>query len=209
MLYLAENIKKYRGIKNLTQEDLAEYLGITPQSVSRWERGESYPDITFLPALANILETSIDLLIGMDTIRTRETRYRIHETAHSFMRTGDYDAAEQTYREALLIYPNRPGMMLGLAEALALQGKAHEAISYIKKGLPLSENEKQKATVRAVLCFLYLRCGNCEKAKEIAAQLPHRRESREEILPMMEASLGEEEIDQNVKQILLGDNEEF
>ena len=57
MLYLPENLKKCRNLKNLTQEDVAEYLGITPQSVSKWERGESYPDITLLPALANISET--------------------------------------------------------------------------------------------------------------------------------------------------------
>lgn len=38
MLYLSENLKKYRVMKNLTQEDVAEYLGITPQSVSKWER---------------------------------------------------------------------------------------------------------------------------------------------------------------------------
>jgi len=75
MLHLSENLKKYRLLKNLTQEDVAEYLGITAQSVSKWERGESYPDITFLPALANIFETSVDLLIGMDTIRAEETQY--------------------------------------------------------------------------------------------------------------------------------------
>ena len=69
MFYLSENLKKYRIMKNLTQEDVAEYLGLTPQSISKWERGECYPDITFLPALANIFETSVDLLIGMDTIR--------------------------------------------------------------------------------------------------------------------------------------------
>ena len=43
MIYLPENLKKYRVLKDLTQEDVAEYLGITPQSVSKWERGESYP----------------------------------------------------------------------------------------------------------------------------------------------------------------------
>lgn len=41
MLYLPENLKKYRLLKNLTQEDIAQYLGITAQSVSKWERGES------------------------------------------------------------------------------------------------------------------------------------------------------------------------
>ena len=41
MLHLPENLKKYRMMKNLTQEDVAAYLGITPQSVSKWERGGS------------------------------------------------------------------------------------------------------------------------------------------------------------------------
>ena len=41
MLYLAENLKKFRMMKNLTQEDVAAYLNLTPQSVSKWERGVS------------------------------------------------------------------------------------------------------------------------------------------------------------------------
>ena len=41
MLYLPENLKTYRMLKNLTQEDVAEFLGITAQSVSKWERGVS------------------------------------------------------------------------------------------------------------------------------------------------------------------------
>ena len=42
MLYLSKNLKKFRMEKNYTQEDIAEFLGITPQSVSKWERGVSH-----------------------------------------------------------------------------------------------------------------------------------------------------------------------
>ena len=185
MLYLSQNLRKYRTMKNLTQEDIAEYLHVTPQSVSKWERGESYPDITFLPALANIFETSIDILIGMDTIRAEETRMNIHKKATMFQQNGDYQAAEKVYRQALLTYPNKPGMMLGLAGVLALQGKSEEAIEWMERGLPLSINEKQKATTRAVLCFLYLKAGKAEKANALAATLPHARESREVIQPLI------------------------
>lgn len=205
MLYLSENLKKYRILKNLTQEDIAQYLGITPQSVSKWERGENYPDITFLPALANVLEISVDLLIGMDSIRSRETRYRIHKNATDFQHRGDYDSAEKVYRDALRIYPNKPGMLLGLAGVLALQGKSEEAVELIERGLPLSCNEKQKATMRAVLCFLYLKCEKTEKANALASELPHTRESREVILPLIEQGLNPLEIDTHIKNILLGD----
>ena len=169
-----------------------------------WEMGESYPDITFLPALANIFETSIDLLIGMDTIRAEQTLYNIHKTATGFQRNGDYVSAEKVYRDALLIYPNKPGMILGLAGVLALQGKSVEAIELTERGLPISTNEKQKATMRATLCFLYLKCGRKDKAYELASELPHIRESREAIQPLISQDLNDNEINENIKTILLG-----
>lgn len=205
MLYLSENLRRYRILRNLTQEDVAEFLGITPQSVSKWERAESYPDITLLPALANIFETSIDLLIGMDTIRAEETRYNIHKTANQYQRDGDYDSAEKTYRDSLLIYPNKPGMILGLAGTLALKGNTDEAIELIEKGLPISVNEKQKSTMRTALCFLYLKAGCKDKASKLASELPHTRESREVIQPLIRQGLSENELNENLKLILLGD----
>lgn len=204
MLYLAENLRKYRVMKNLTQEDVAEYLNITPQSVSKWERGESYPDITLLPALANIFETSIDLLIGMDTIREEETRYNIHKKATECQRSGEYASAEKVYRDALLIYPGKPEMMLGLAGVLALKGDTKEAIELVERGLPLSGSEKQKATMRAALCFLYLKAGEEEKANRLASELPHTRESREVIQPLIKQGLSEGEINENIRSLLLG-----
>jgi len=206
MLFLHENLKKYRILKNLTQEDIANYLNVTPQSVSKWERGESCPDITFLPALANIFERSVDILIGMDTIRAEETRYNIHKIANEHQRASDYHLAEKVYRDALLIYPNKPGMILGLAGVLALQGHSKEAIELIERGLLISINEKQKATHRALLCFLYLKCGETEKANALASTLPHTRESREVIQPLMSKGLDNNEINTNIKHLLIGDS---
>ncbi len=158
-----------------------------------------------MPALANILETSIDSLIGMDIIRSEQTRYNIHKTANEFQKNGDYESAEKVYRNALLSYPNNPGMILGLGGVLALQGKSEDAIELMEKGLQLSINEKQKATARAALCFLYLNCGKAEKASALAASLPHTRESREVILPLILKGISENEINNNIKTILLWD----
>jgi len=209
MLFLSENLKKYRILKNLTQEDVAGYLGITSQSVSKWERGETYPDITFLPALANIFETSVDLLIGMDTIRAEETRLNIHRKAIEYQRNGEYDLAEKTYRDALLIYPNKPGMILGLASTLALKGEANEAIELMERGLPISINDRQKSMMKATLCFLYLKVGRVDKANKLASELPHTRESREVIQPLIQQGLNETQIDENIKLILFGDGKEI
>jgi tetratricopeptide (TPR) repeat protein len=158
-----------------------------------------------LSALANIFETSIDLLVGMDTIRAETTRYNIHKKAVDYQRKGDYDSAEKTNRDALLIYPNKPGMILGLASTLALKGNTDEAIELMERGLPISINEKQKATMRATLCFLYMKAGCEDKANRLASELPHTRESREVIQPLIQQSLSESEINENIKNILLGD----
>lgn len=96
-------------------------------------------------------------------------------------------------------------MILGLAGVLALADKPEEAIELMERGLSLSENEKQKATTRAALCFLHLKCGRMDKAELLAATLPHTRESREVIQPLISSSLDDSEIDRNVRIILLGE----
>ncbi len=63
-IYFSENLKRLRKEKNITQETLADFLGISFQSISRWERGEAYPDITTLPAIASYFNISIDNLLG-------------------------------------------------------------------------------------------------------------------------------------------------
>ena len=52
-----------RNNKNMTQAELGERLGVSFQAVSKWERGETLPDVSILPALADVLETTIDYLL--------------------------------------------------------------------------------------------------------------------------------------------------
>ena len=98
-------------------------------------------------------------------------------------------------------------MILGLASTLALKGDTEEAIELIERGLPISINEKQKSTMRATLCFLYLKAGREDKACKLASQLPHMRESREVVQPLIKQGLSDSQIDENIKTIILGDGE--
>lgn len=61
---LARNINRYRKEKGLTQEELANILGITFQAVSKWENAQTMPEISLLPHLSKVLEISIDKLLG-------------------------------------------------------------------------------------------------------------------------------------------------
>lgn len=62
---IAGQISSLRKAKGLTQNELGERVGVSFQAVSKWERGETLPDISVLPDLAKVLETSIDnILLG-------------------------------------------------------------------------------------------------------------------------------------------------
>lgn len=58
-------LKQLRTAKNLTQEQLAYNLGVSAQSVSRWENDNSYPDIEFIPEIARFFGVSTDELMGV------------------------------------------------------------------------------------------------------------------------------------------------
>lgn len=80
---IGETIKSMRKDKNITQETLANFLGVTNQSISKWERGETYPDITMLPAIASFFGTSVDELLG---IRKIEQEQRIQYYCNEYSR---------------------------------------------------------------------------------------------------------------------------
>ena len=61
---LGEVIRKYRKIKNMTQEEMANRLGITAPAVNKWENGNSLPDITLLSPIARLLDISLDTLLS-------------------------------------------------------------------------------------------------------------------------------------------------
>jgi len=65
---IGAKIKEFRTKRNLTQEELAQKLSVTPQAVSRWECGISLPDITMIPLLSRKLFVSVDELLEEDPV---------------------------------------------------------------------------------------------------------------------------------------------
>ncbi len=64
MLYLGSIIRECRMKRGLTQEQLGQELGVSTQSISRWENSATYPDIMMLPVIADFFEITIDQLMG-------------------------------------------------------------------------------------------------------------------------------------------------
>ncbi len=87
-LSIGENIRRLRRQRDITQEQLAERLGVTYQSVSRWENGNAYPDMELLPAISDIFSVSIDELLG---IPEAEKEKRAQELCEEYSRIQNMD----------------------------------------------------------------------------------------------------------------------
>ncbi len=205
MIYLAENLRIFRKRLGLTQEDVAEAVFVAPQSVSKWERGETTPDIELLPALAKLLQTSVDALLGTDRIHADEARRAVFGIAHGHFESGEYEKAAQVHREGLTRFPNDDGMLCELSLALAmLPGGLSEAIALAERVIAGSGSEKMKHTARAALCLMVRQNGDSAGAKKLAGNLPHVRESREEIYAALERCEIEGETEKYLRYLTLG-----
>lgn len=189
---IGENLRKLRIGNELTQEQLAEIFGVSPQAISRWENNSTYPDVTMLPSIANYYNISIDELMGMDEIRNEVKINNIFSIVHEYETKDKIEEAIETLRDAIKVYPNNYGFLSELAIALTLKYDTNSEYAVLNEAIGLSErvllnstSEKLRSTTKANLCFLYLKANESEKAIKLAKTLPHVWECREMLLSEM------------------------
>lgn len=100
---IAENIRSFRKAAGLTQEQLAEAVGVTVGAVSKWEAGLSNPDLAMIVKLADLFEISVDVLLGYDwkSMSMGQAAARIKELCPA----KKYGEGRETAEKALLKYP--------------------------------------------------------------------------------------------------------
>ena len=91
-LAIGENIRNFRKKNDLTQEALADRLGVTYQSISRWENGATYPDLELIPAIAEMLAVTVDELLGMPQIEKEKRAVKTFDELRRECMKRDYDA---------------------------------------------------------------------------------------------------------------------
>ncbi len=118
MTNLGERLKMLRKINDLTQEQLSDYMGVSPQAVSRWETGVTSPDISALPQLAELFNISVDELLGIDEKKKEaEIATVISECEKKINRNITAEPIAEL-RKALEIYPNNDKLLTCLMYAL-------------------------------------------------------------------------------------------
>ena len=101
---LGEKIKTLRKQKNISQEVLAQYLGVTFQAVSKWENGTTMPDVATIPAIASFFGVSTDELFDFNLYETQKQVEAIVDEHSRYWHT-DKHKAEQIIRDGLKKYP--------------------------------------------------------------------------------------------------------
>ena len=98
-LNLGNQIRLNRRRMNLTQEQLAEKFGTSPQAISRWEIGATYPDIEMLPMIASFFETSVDALLGVTEEEKEKYCAELQKSFEVAVRAKDVQRTIEIMRE--------------------------------------------------------------------------------------------------------------
>lgn len=184
---IGENIKLFRKAKDITQEQLAEMLNVSSQSVSRWELGICYPDMELLPMLAEIFEITVDKLLGVDNIAEKK---KVDEYLNRFqvaINQGKINECISIAREGIAEYPNNYALLNKLMYALFVSGDDTGNISNWKENMENYDAEitslgerimkycpDQNIRLEAIsrLAFNHCEQGRKEIGKQIYEMLP-------------------------------------
>lgn len=159
---LKDKLRTLRTKKSITQEALANHLGITSQSVGKWERGEGFPDITLLPKIALYFNVTVDELLCVDRIRIDETIEAYIKESWGYKNAGDNIKNLELWEKAHAEFPNDCRVMIELMHAINRDGqypcppeKAKRIIALGEAVLKKSTDTKQREDAIQLLCYTY------------------------------------------------------
>jgi len=182
---IGSKIKALRRAKDLTQEELAEMLGISSKAVSQWECGRTAPDISQLPVLCNFFEVTSDELLGIEVLNKEAERNKIAQEYFALAKNGRREEILSLLKESLKRLPNDAWVMGMIISELTIRMNTQECDSeekerieeecrgYSEHILEHSLEDEQRYTAINFLCMYYQRKGETEKAWEYARKLPH------------------------------------
>ncbi|MCL2487084.1 MAG: helix-turn-helix domain-containing protein [Oscillospiraceae bacterium] len=187
-MYINQNIKRLRRGKNITQEKLAEYLGVSTQAVSKWERGETLPDITMILPLASYFNVSADELLGLDTAK-KEAKIKEYLNGNQLLlMQGRWDEATELMTKAHKKYPDDFRIINGYMQLISggnadnqpevVASRAAELTGLCERILEECTADDIRYNAVDILAKVNKAQGNVDKALELLDRLPDWSVSR-------------------------------
>ena len=180
-------IQERRKALGLTQEQVAEYLGVTTPAVNKWEKGSTCPDIALLPPLARLLKIDLNTLFGFYEDLTQQELILFCKEIHEVALSAGFDAGFAAAQEKIHEYPNSDSLLHNFA--LLLQGllmtaglEEAQTIAYRRKidawyeRLAQSDEAVIRNSARFMLASRAIGDGQYDKAQEYLNQIPNRND---------------------------------
>lgn len=168
---LGEKIKTLRKQKNISQEVLAQYLGVTFQAVSKWENGTTMPDVATIPAIASFFGVSTDELFDFNLYETQKQVEAIVDE-HSRYWDTDKPKAEHIIRDGLKKYPGNDILLNCLIGVLELPGRSDEVISVAKALVESTKYDEVRFDAYRIMAEAYASQGDLSAAKDAIEHIP-------------------------------------
>lgn len=197
MIKLGEKIKSLRKQKNISQEVFANYLGVSFQAVSKWENGNTMPDVTMIPAIASFFGVSTDELFDFNLFETEKQVEAICAESWKY-RNSDVAKSEEILRKGLQRFPGNDIILNNLLYTLDYQTRAGEVIDTCKSLIASTKDDSVKYDACRILATCYKENGQVDLIKPTLEMIPEIYFSKLELM----ASLldGEESYEAAQKQ---------
>ncbi len=214
---IGEVIRRYRKEKGMTQEEMANCLGVTAPAVNKWENGNSLPDITLLSPIARLLGVSLEELLSFrEELSAEEIRELVQRAEQKFSREP-FEDVFRWVKEQIQQYPNCEPLIQILAAELdghRLMQELPENQEYdafilgCYERLTKSSDEAIRTSAADLLYAYYLRSGQYEKAETclsfFSAQNPERKRKQAELY---ERTGDQQKASQTYEEILLAEQQ--
>lgn len=147
---IAKVLVKMRKQKGITQDELANFIGVSKASVSKWETEQSYPDVTFLPQLASYFNISVDELIDYQPQMTKEDIGKLYKRLAADFTAKPFDAVLAECREIIKKYYSCFPLLLEMGILLVnhvelIKGDPQQAVALIEEAKSLLIRVKEES----------------------------------------------------------------
>ena len=183
---MGETIKQLRKRKGISQETLAQVLGVSCQAVSKWETGTTMPDIGLVPAIAAFFDVSIDTLFDYNVLENERKVWDICKEAAP-LRVTDPARGEALLRDGLRKYPGNEQLLTVLLYTLmTMDGREADTAEVCKLLIQQAQDDGIRYDAWNVLAMSYKAMGMEELVEPTLAHIPEfyftRTESRAKLL---------------------------
>ena len=205
-------LQERRRLLGLTQEEVAEYLGVTTPAVNKWEKGSTCPDISLLAPLARLLKTDLNTLLGFYEEITEQELISICKAIREAVLANGLDAGFAIAQEQIRQYPNSDTLLynsaLQLQSLLAAAALTEDQVKAYMKQIEAWYERLAKCedpVIRNNVCFILAGSAiarkEYEKAQAYLEGIPCRESMPDKRLLQAAIDLGQDRAGEAAKRL--------